>query len=69
MSGKKIAQKMEQEENNLLSTVTDKLKESLNNNNNGDTTGTFLASALQSLTTTISNGLQDGIAIRHTTTI
>ncbi len=55
MSGKRIAQKMEQEEKNLLSTVTDKLKESLNNNNNnGDTTGTFLASALQSLTATIS---------------
>ncbi len=55
--GKKLAKQMEQEEKNL-SNVSDKLKEILTNNNNGNSTGTFLASALQSLTTTIAKGLQ-----------
>ena len=55
--GKKLAKRMEQEEK-ILSNVTEKLKETFNNNNNGNATGTFLASALQCLTTTIAKGLQ-----------
>jgi hypothetical protein len=57
--GKKLAKQMEQEEK-ILSNVTEKLKETFNNNNNnnGNATGTFHASALQGLTTTIAKCLQ-----------